>query len=236
MNHDVERALRGAEAFLERQLGSRAAREASKRKVQRGMREVLRRVRRAALVFVGLLLALLVVDVIGAAVGWLWLLAIPIFLLMALISLFWPSRRPGENAPAPSAEVQELDLLASASEQWLLERCQALPRQALPALETILSRLHDLQPALAGVPAGSPVAGETQRLLGQHLPRLVGTYLDLPPAERVPDSESSRRFSESMTIVADELDRLCEEICNDRRLGFDTQTRFIETRYRGDEL
>lgn len=236
MQHEVERTLRSAEAFLERQLGSRAARAASKRKVQRGMREVLRRLRRAALVFAGLLIALLIVDVIGAAVGWLWLLAVPIFLLVALISLFWPARRGREDAHVPSEQIAQLDLLASASEQWLLERCSDLPRQALPPIETILSRLHDLQPALAAVPAGSPIAGETQRLLGQHLPRLVGTYLDLPPAERAPESESSRRFSESMTIVADELDRLCGEICSDRQLGFDAQTRFIETRYRGDPL
>jgi hypothetical protein len=66
------------------------------------------------------------------------------------------------------------------------------------------------------------------------LPGLVDTYLALPPSERGLRDENSRRLSESLGIVADELDHLCERIGDERRTGFETERRFIETRYRDD--
>ncbi|HEY9553661.1 hypothetical protein [Allosphingosinicella sp.] len=79
------------------------------------------------------------------------------------------------------------------------------------------------------------LAGEARRLIGQHLPRLVDSYLDLPASARVPTSESSERFTESLGIVAKELDELLDQCCRDRHDGFETHHRFIETRYRDDD-
>jgi hypothetical protein len=59
----------------------------------------------------------------------------------------------------------------------------------------------------------------------------VDSFLELPPAARAPGSENSRRLTESLDVVAEELTRLSGEIGHQRRLGFDTQHRFIETRY-----
>jgi hypothetical protein len=64
------------------------------------------------------------------------------------------------------------------------------------------------------------------------MPRLVDTYLELPPSSRVPGSEASKRFTESLGIVADELDNLLQRATHDRQSSFETQNRFIETRYR----
>jgi hypothetical protein len=229
---DFERALGETEDFLHRQLSSRAAREAQKRKVQRGINEVFRRVRRAALLMVGLLAALVAYSVIVDPIGILtWFVALPTIFLASLIALFWPSRRRQASAPERDAPVR-LDALAHETEEWLLEHCRELPRASLAAVDTILSRLNEMQPDLAAVPPDAPVAGETQRLLGQHLPRLVDTYLALPPRSRDVHSENSRRLSESLEIVADELSRLSGEVSRDRSLSFETQRRFIETRYR----
>jgi hypothetical protein len=81
---------------------------------------------------------------------------------------------------------------------------------------------------------GSTLAGDARRLVGQHLPKLVDSYLDLPPSSRAPGSESSVRLIESLGIVSDELDHLLDQCCRDRQIGFDTQRRFIETRYGED--
>jgi hypothetical protein len=86
---------------------------------------------------------------------------------------------------------------------------------------------------LAGVPQASPLHGEVRRLVGGHLPRLVDSYLALPPEERDPRSENSRRLSESLDVVAGELTRLCGEIDGCRSADFEIEHRFIETRYRG---
>lgn len=239
MRGDLERALVDTEEFLHRQLGSRAAREASKRKVKRGIGEVLRRVRRAALVVLVLMASLIGWSILISPIGFLtWLLAIPTVFLAALVTLFWPSgrkRRDEQWSEAPAAPAR-LDALAGRTEEWLLERCEALPRPALPAADFILGRLRELQPELARLNPAAPVAGEAQRLIGQHLPRLIDSYVELPPAGRDPHGENGRRLTESLDIVAEELDRLSDEICRERGLRFETQTRFIESRYRGRDL
>jgi hypothetical protein len=232
---DFERALGDTEDFLRRQLGSRAAREAQKRKVQRGIGEVMRRIRRATLLFLGLIGALLIADLTFADVGFLWLVALPTFLIASLLALFWPSRRaPARSPSADLAPSEHLDELAGRTENWLLERCSELPRAALPAADTILIRLREMQPGLARLPAEVAVAGEARRLIGRHLPRLVDCYLELPPERRQPQGENERRFAESLEIVADELDRLSGEISRDRLTEFETQRRFLETRYRDE--
>jgi hypothetical protein len=229
---DFDRALTETEDFLSRQLGSRAAREAQKRKVQRGVREVLRRVRRSALLFVSLLAALTLYSIFVAPIGFLtWLVAIPTIFLAALVLLFWPSRRR-QAAASETTTPARLESAAAETEEWLLARCHELPRAALRSVDAILAHLAELQPNLAALPPDAPLEGEARRLICQHLPRLVDTYLSLPPAARGPDSENSERLTESLGIVAGELERLSGEISRDGHLSFDTQHRFIETRYK----
>jgi hypothetical protein len=231
---DLDHVLVDTEDFLRRQLGSSAAREAHKRRLQRGVGEAFRRVRRAALLFVLLLLTLIVVDVAGASLGFItWLVAFPTLVLASAVSLLWPTRQ-GRAPQFPVAGGRQslgLEVLAGRCADALLERCRELPRPALPAADTILNRLRDLQPHLGELPEGSPAAGEARRLIGEHLPRLVDTYLALPPSARTPGSESDRRIAESLDIVADELNRLCEQLDSCRTSAFETQRRFIETRY-----
>lgn len=230
---DFDRALTETEDFLRRQLGSRAARESHKRKVQRGIQEVFRRIRRSALVFVALLTALIAYSIVVAPIGLLtWMFALPTIFLIAALVLFWPSGARRHEAQFDTDTPARLEAAAAETEDWLLRRCQQLPRQALPPVDTILVTLSEMQPALSSLPRNTPLEGEARRLICQHLPRLVDSYLDLPPSARGPRSESTDRLVDSLEIVADELARLSGEIGQNRQLGFDTQRRFIETRYR----
>ena len=79
------------------------------------------------------------------------------------------------------------------------------------------------------------LAGDARRLICRHLPKLIDSYLALPPSARAPGSDSSRRFAESLDIVAQEFDHLLDQCCRDRHLSFETQRRFIESRYQEDE-
>ena len=94
------------------------------------------------------------------------------------------------------------------------------------------ARNRHLEPALAGVSSDTPIGGEAQRLIGQHLPGLVNTYNGLPPPERQKGSDADRILADRLDVVADELDHLCERVGCEKRARFDTETRFIETRYR----
>ena len=233
MGFELERVLYETEDFLRRNLGSKSQREAKKRKAQRAFEEAMRRLRRAGLVFVGIVAALIVYSLAVAPVGFLlWIVALPTALLFALLTMFWPSRRQRETVDV--RRPLDLGALAARVEDGLLDRRAELPGRALPAADAILSRLNELQPHLDRLDPASLPAGDARRLIGEHMPRLVDTYLDLPPSSRTPGSEASQRFTESLGIVADELGSLLERATQDHQSRFDTQNRFIETRYRED--
>ncbi|HEY0116827.1 MAG TPA: hypothetical protein VGB54_14020, partial [Allosphingosinicella sp.] len=169
--------------------GSRSSREAARRDFQRSVRAFLVRLRRAGVTFVGLLAALIVYSLATGGVGFfIFVGAFVTIVLASLLVLSFPvrdrARERRERQVVDGGKAVRLDQLAAGTEDWLLERCRALPRHAGPALDRIVDRLRDLQPSLATVPPGSTLGGEAQRLLGQHLPSLVDTYLSLPPGER----------------------------------------------------
>ena len=237
MSFELERVLYETEDFLRRNLGSASRRAAKKRKLKRRFEDWMRRVRRAGLILAGLLVALVAFSLFVDAIGVLtWLVALPTAFLIAFLSLFWGSRR--RSARSADAATPELPLteLAARVEEGLLDRSPELPGRALPASDAIMARLAELQPHLGTLDPQSVLAGDARRLIGQHLPRLVDSYLDLPASARAPGSESSQRFTESLGIVAGELDQLLDQCCRDRHDGFETQRRFIETRYRDNDL
>jgi hypothetical protein len=234
MAQEIERVLYQAEDFLRRNvLRPKSAREAHKRRARRKFAEVLRRIRRAGFIVAGLLVALVVTDIV-ASVGFVaWIVAVPTIFLIAFLSLFWPTRRREApvTASAP-ASPRSLTDMAIRVEEGLIDRIDELPARALPAADAVIARLGELQPHLSELEPNSLAAGDARRLICEHLPRLVDSYLGLPPAMRGPQSDSSQRFAESLATVAEEIEHLLETCCRDKQLSFDTQHRFIETRYR----
>ena len=234
MSHEIERVLYQAEDFLRRNiLRPSSVREAHKRRARRKFEEILRRLRRAGFLLAGLLAALVLTSVFITQIGFVtWLVALPTVFLIAFLSLFWSTGRreaPADARTAPSVPLREM---AARVEDGLMDRSNELPSRALPAVDAIVARLGELQPHLGRLEPHSVSAGEARRLICEHLPRLVDAYLELPPSARGPTAESSLRFTESLNLVAQELDHLLETCCRDRQLSFDTQHRFIETRYR----
>ncbi|MEA3014970.1 MAG: hypothetical protein QOD42_3515 [Sphingomonadales bacterium] len=242
MAFELERVLEETEDFLRRAIGSPSLRAAKKRRFQRKLEEFGRRARRSAFVLIGLVALLLAVSIYAGGIGFFaWLVAVPTALAFALLLMFQPTRhhkrRQAEAAPGAEAPpTSPLGNLALRAEEGLLDRCDELPGRALPAADAIVARLRELQPHLASLDPADPLAGDARRLIGQHLPRLVDSYLQLPHAARAPGAESSRRVAESLDIVAAELGNLLDACCRDSQASFDTHSRFIETRYRDGDL
>lgn len=230
MGFELEDILYETEDFLLRTMRSGTVRQAQKRRAQRKWQEALRRIRRAGWLLAALLVALVAASVAIDIGFFTWFVAIPTFFFIAFLSLFWPTKAASEPPrPADSTPLEELAIRAA---DGLLDRCDELPGRAIGSADAIIGRLHELAPNLASLDANDPAAGDARRLICQHLPRLVDSYLDLPLSLRSPGSEATDRFSESLNIVAGEFESLLERCCRDRQLGFETQHRFIETRYR----
>ena len=231
--------------------GPGMAQEVARRKIERGVRSILVRLKRAGFTFVGLFTALVVYMIGFAGAGFfpfLFLLAMMAIFMVSILVMFLPVRDRGrrrqrveeEWKPRPvvdGGEAVRLDRLAENTEEWLFARSRALPSQAGPALDRIVFRLRDLQPSLGTLKGDTPLGGEARRLIGEHLPDLVTTYLELPPADRTFHAESNHRLAESLGIVADQMDELSERVRTERLIGFETERRFIESRYKdGDRL
>ncbi|HYG47657.1 MAG TPA: hypothetical protein VD846_06910 [Allosphingosinicella sp.] len=233
MGFDFVGMLRQADEYLRRHSKSKAVRAAEKRRAERQSREAEQRLKRAAwlggasgaaVVGYGALVAPLALPLLAAAGG-------GVFLLTAG-SLFFPSRRRGTDGDFSQAE---LAALPGEAEDWLLGRRDGLPLECRPQLDRIFQRLGDLQPHLAALAPHSSASWEARRLLGEHLPGLILAYEAIPGSAREEDPEVRSRLRAGLETVADALDELCREVCRTPLMTFETQGRFIESRYRGED-
>jgi hypothetical protein len=233
MGLDVAGLLRQADEYLRRNLKSKAVRAAEKRRAERQSAEANARLKRAAwvggasgaaILGIGTLVAPVAVPVLAAAGGG--------ALLLAAGSLFRPSRRRSTEGDFSQAELAELP---GDAEDWLLDRRESLPLDCRPQLDRIFQRLGDLQPHLAKLAPHSSSAWEARRLLGDHLPRLILAWEAIPGSAREDEREVRARLSAGLETVADALDALCSEVCRDPLMTFETQGRFLESRYRGED-
>ena len=98
--------------------------------------------------------------------------------------------------------------------------------QALPPLKQVLERVPDLDPA----------AQDARRLMSVHLPGLVDRYLHVPPAYRTdPDGEGKtpdQRLTEALAAGREALGDISERLAKGDLAAFETQGRFIESRYK----
>jgi hypothetical protein len=198
------------------------------------IREGVRRLRRSTLVFVAIVASLIAYSWLVAPIGFPnWLIAILAAYVVAFLTLFWPARqRTGQETKA----APDRDDLAGVAEAMRRARGDRFPQSALPATDAILARLDELRPYLKTLDPHSQTAGDAQRLIGRHLPKLIETYLALPPSARAGDSDCNRRFTRSLDIVANELGALLEHASRGRHQSFETQWRFIESRYDDEGL
>src|SRR3712207_4293968 len=83
---------------IDQLMGSRSAREAAQRKLERGLRSVLVRMRRGGFTFVGLFAALVVYMIAYGGVGFFtFLLAMFAIFLLSIAVLFLPVRDSGRS-------------------------------------------------------------------------------------------------------------------------------------------
>ncbi len=237
MGFELERVLYETEDFLRRAIGSPTRRAARKRRAQRRWEEFGRRGKRSAYVAAALMVVLLACSI---AMPWLfvaWIFIVPVIVFLCLVLLLQPTRHAlrMENEARLTPQTLPLPELAVRAEEGLLDRCDELPGRALPAADRIMAGLREMQPHLYDLKPDEPLTGEVRRLVGQHLPQLVDSYLALPDQSRASNAESTRRFIESLDIVAGEMDHLVGQCCRERQTDFDTHSRFIESRYKEDD-
>jgi hypothetical protein len=159
-----------------------------------------------------------------AAVG----LAIGVAALLALM--------PGEPsaARAPSADLPNGEMVQR-FDSYLYRARAALPAPARAEIDAISARLPSLKATLERVDTLDPKAQDARRLMSIHLPGLIDRYANVPPEfRREPDGDGltvDQRLVEGLGAARTALDEISEDLARNDLAAFETQGRFIKSRY-----
>ena len=232
VNVKVERALARFDRVT-RALDERdgAAREAARRERQRLNRDLGRRAARVGMAIGIVSIATFVIGLmtpIGmfglfAAIG----LAVGIAALLA----FMPSE---PAARAPTADLPNGPMVQR-FDSYLYRTRAALPAPARAEIDSISARLPLLRQTLERVETLDPKAQDARRLMSVHLPGLVDRYLNVPPEFRgQADGEGltvDQRLIEGLAAARTALDEISQDLARSDLAAFETQGRFIKSRY-----
>ncbi|MEP9403514.1 hypothetical protein [Sphingomonas sp. VNH70] len=136
-----------------------------------------------------------------------------------------PSGSPAPSTPAPDPAQIELD--------WEDDR---IPSQAKDRIRRILACLHEVESEMErhAIPLfNRPQIGHMR---DQHLPKLVLSYINIPPAHR---GEIFRKTGKSASFILNEgldkmqgsIDEIMRNLAQHDLDTFGTNIRFIEQRY-----
>jgi hypothetical protein len=214
-----------------------AARDAARRERQRlnaGLGKTLTRVAVAvglislATIFIGLIVPIGMFGFL-AAVG----LAIGIAALL-LVSGGKEIAAPNVSTDLPNGQmVQRFD-------SYLFRARRALPAPAQAEVDRLSAQLPPLRETLERIADIDPNAQDARRLMSVHLPNLIDRYLHVPPAYREQrDGEGisvDERLVEALVAGRQALTEISEKLARADMAAFETQGRFIQSRYKDDVL
>jgi len=209
-----------------------AARDAARRERQRlnaGLGRTLARIGIAVLVISIVTIVIGLIKPIGmfgflAAVG----VAIGVGALLS-----FSGRReiaaPNVTPDLPNGQmVQRFD-------SYLFRARRALPAPAQAELDRLSAQLPPLRQVLERIPDLDPNAQDARRLMSVHLPNLIDRYLHVPSAYRERDDGEGvtvdERLVEALAAGRQALTEISERLAREDMAAFETQGRFIQTRY-----
>ena len=234
----TDRTIARADSVIAR-VGARsvAEREAAmreRRRLNSGLGHTLKRVG-------AVILALWVATMIFGffrPIGLFGLLAVIGIGLVLVLATAGSSRR----APKPlkfSADLPAAQL-ADRLDSYLYRARPALPAPAQEEVDRMLAALPALRPSLERAGALDPATDDARRLMGTHLPGLLDRYLAVPPAFRArrdgDELSVDDRLVEALKAGRGALDDIGERLARDQVVAFETQGRFIESRYKDEPV
>ena len=232
----VERAVARFERVT-RQLDERSGpvREAARRERQRLNSDLAGRAKRVG-VSIGFISLVTIAIGLFIPIGMFgFLAAVGLAVGVAALLAFTPTQMRGIAAPSadlPNGEmVQRFD-------SYLYRSRRALPALAQAEIDAISSCLPSLRETLARVETLDPNAQDARRLMSIHLPGLIDRYSRVPANFRSEQDGEGKtideRLVEGLAAGRVALREISEKLARDDLAAFETQGRFIQSRY-GEE-
>lgn len=143
------------------------------------------------------------------------------------------------SAPAPSADLPN-GAMVERFDSYIYRARRALPPPAQAELDSISAVLPSLRQTLERVETLDPAAQDARRLMSIHLPGLIERYSHVPRAYRGErDGEGKtvdERLVESLSAARSALSEVSETLARSDLAAFETQGRFIESRYGNERI
>jgi hypothetical protein len=218
-----------------------APRDAAVRERQRIMGRYGRALTRATLTVLGLCLATIVFGLFIPIGMFGFLAAVGVAMTIGTMVMILDAGAKG--GPRLVSDVSQ-DLgnaeMVDRFDSFIFRARRALPAPAQAEVDRLGQRLQPLRDTLARVPAEDPDAQDARRLMSTHLPGLVERYLHVPAAYRTEfDAEGKSvddRLVDALAAGRAALDDISAKLARNDLAAFETQGRFIETRYKDEGL
>ena len=141
---------------------------------------------------------------------------------------------PNVSTDLPNGQmVQRFD-------SYLFRSRRALPAPAQAQIDQLSAQLPPLRQSLERMPDLDPNAQDARRLMSVHLPNLIDRYLHVPSAYREQrDGEGvsvDERLVEALIAGRQALTEISEKLARADMAAFETQGRFIQSRYKDEDL
>ncbi len=230
----IARADRVMRSLDHRDGAMRAAAQRERQRLNAGLGRTLVRIG----VAVGIIsLATIVIGLIKPIGIFGFLAAVGLAIGVAALLAFSGGRQivaPNVSPDLPNGEmVQRFD-------SYIFRARRALPAPAQAEVDLLSAQLAPLKQTLERVDAMDPNAQDARRLMSIHLPGLIDRYLHVPTAYRAEqDGEGvsvDARLVEALAAGRQALGDISEKLARSDLAAFETQGRFIQSRYRDDQI
>jgi len=209
------------------------SREAARRERQRLNAGFGRTAARVAVTIGVIWLATIVIGLVRP-IGMFGFLAALLFTAIVAALLIARGGRQAVSAPAPSADLPN-GAMVERFDSYLYRARRALPARAQGEIDAIAQILPSLKQTLERLETLDPAAQDARRLMSIHLPGLVERYMNVPPTYRNErDGEGKtvdERLVEGLTAGRAALSEVSEQLARADMAAFETQGRFIKSRY-----
>ncbi|PKP90796.1 MAG: hypothetical protein CVT77_14095 [Alphaproteobacteria bacterium HGW-Alphaproteobacteria-16] len=234
MPTEIDRQIHRANAVLHRSRERYTTLSARTKK--RRESEILKRIGRIAA-------AVGTIVVAAMVIGWFVPLgmggALIVMALLILVTLFFGLAPAGrEIAPEKFGEVP-IAALPLQTEEWLDRQRPMLPGAAMPLLDSLGTRLDVLAGQLKTLNEAEPAAAEVRKLVGEQLPELVKGYQRVPDQLRGVDrfgQSPDRQLVEGLALIDEEIAQMSTQLAQGDLDALATRGRYLQIRYRGDDL
>src|SRR5690349_7379876 len=142
----------------------------------------------------------------------------------------------GREIAAPNVTPDLLNAqMVQRFDSYLFRARRALPAPAQAELDLLSAQLPSLRQTLERIPDLDPNAQDARRLMSVHLPNLIDRYLHVPSNYRAQlDGEGisvDERLVEALSAGRVALNDISEKLARNDLAAFETQGRFIQSRY-----